>query len=636
MPTATRRGAVIGGAVALALFALLVAHGTPAGLFDEGPYTSDFFDEQAEALLDGRLDVDPAVAGIEGFEVGGRTYLYFGLVPAILRTPVVAVAGDRFDGQLVQISMLLALALALTCTASIVWHARRLSHAGAGRPAEAPLLMGLCVAAVGISSPLLFLTAQPVVYHEAELWGAATTLLAVAVALRWWDTRRPADLALAGGAVAVALHTRASVGAGAAAALGFLGLVGLWQRRWPLRTAPAILLALLIPATSYAVVNHARFERWLSVPWPAQVWSEMSATRQAALAATDDSFFSFAYAPSAAATYLRPDGISVQPLFPWLTFREGATLIGEPTFDKIDRSASLPPTSPALVAAALVGLASLVRARRVPWLVTAVGLGIGLVPTLTISFIAHRYLADFVPLLVVLGAPGVWSVHAWAASRRARAGATIAAIGLVTCGTIVTTALTLQAHSLLMATSADDRRAFIDLQYDVDRTLFDRAPPAVVQRPTVEGTGRRGDIVLLPGCRAVYWSTGSEWAQVEAGPGLGWELRGEVPPGGADLITARGWTLRVERTSSERVRAVYTADGVRRAGPSFPLEVREVLTVEVALDPVNRRVTVLRSDEAILTAWLVGVGGGPEPARGWEVASGDARLCEELRGDLAR
>src|SRR5262245_64774936 len=62
-------------------------------------FASNFFDLQANAFLDGRLWVPDGSLSIEGFVVGGHTYMYFPPFPAIARIPVMLVTHE-FDGRL--------------------------------------------------------------------------------------------------------------------------------------------------------------------------------------------------------------------------------------------------------------------------------------------------------------------------------------------------------------------------------------------------------------------------------------------------------------------------------------------------------------------------------------------------------
>ncbi|MGQ0833100.1 MAG: hypothetical protein ACT4OV_15640, partial [Microthrixaceae bacterium] len=413
LPAPLRYAARRGTVVALVGFGLLLTEASLSGLFRRGPFSSDLFDAQAHALLGGHLDVDPAVAGIEGFVHGGRTQLYFGLVPAILRLPIAALT-DGLDGRLTQISMLLALTVALWASARILWRARVWQRGDRAIGPWEPWIIGGFTAAVGLASPLLFLAARPVVYHETELWGVATTLVAIEMLLRWWDAPSRRSLVIASAAALVALNTRASVGGGAVAALALTAALAVLTCRLPRRSIPALVLAVLVPVMSYAGVNQARFGDPFRVPFREQVLSGFDPARQATLEATGGTLFGLEFAPTALLTYTRPDGVEMQRLFPWITFRESTRVVGDARFDTIDRAASLPVVAPTFVALGAVGLVALVRrGRRAPWLVATFGAALGLTSTLTIAFIANRYLADFVPALLLPATVGAWVVADW-------------------------------------------------------------------------------------------------------------------------------------------------------------------------------------------------------------------------------
>ncbi len=110
-PAALRRlrtAWAIGAVPVVAVYTWLLMVGSWAPL--QRQYFDDFFDHQTRALFDGRWDVPPEVVGFEGFLVDGRTYIYFGPFPSLLRMPVMAVT-DRFDGRLTTLSMMLAMAV---------------------------------------------------------------------------------------------------------------------------------------------------------------------------------------------------------------------------------------------------------------------------------------------------------------------------------------------------------------------------------------------------------------------------------------------------------------------------------------------------------------------------------------------
>lgn len=636
-PPAVRRATRAGSLAALLVFAALVSEGAPSGLLARGPFSSDFFDAQAHALLDGRLDVDPDVAGIEGFVDDGRTYLYFGLVPAILRLPVAALT-EGFDGRLSQVSMLIALAVAMWAASRLLWRAREWRSGPRPLRRREPLVFACFTAAVGLSSPLLFLAARPVVYHETELWGAATTLVSLDALLGWWSAPSRRSLMLASLAAAVAFNTRASVGGGAVAALALTGLLALAVHRVSRRAIPGLALAVLVPLLLYGSVNQARFGHPLSIPFRDQVLSSFDANRQATLDATGGSLFGPEFAPTALVTYLRPDGVDAQRLFPWVTFRESRTAIGDATFDTIDRSASLPVVAPSLLLLAVVGLVSLVRrGRRDPWLTATLGSALGLVSTLTIAFIANRYLADFMPLLVLLAAIGTWATYDWLSRRRGwnRPFAVAGLALLSAAGMTVSVALALQSQRLFILPTADTRNDMVSFQYDLHDLLGGDAPPGVRRASIAGAPGPRGEVVLLDECRGLYWSDGDRWWPLELGGDDGFVLEGRIRTGTTVLLDAGAWRVTADRRGGEVALTFEHDDGTVRRGQ--PVDVAEIddQPLTIAVDRVNSALTVTAEGREILVAWLVELDGGPpRSAVGFTLAPAETPLCDDLAARL--
>ncbi len=637
LPAPIRAAARVGMAVALVVFAILATEGSAAGLLRRGPFTSDFFDAQAHAILDGHLDVDPDVAGIEGFVHDGRTQLYFGLVPALLRLPVAAVT-HRFDGRLTQVSMLAALAVALWAAARLLWRARRWQRGDGSVGRWEPWIVGAWTAAVGLASPLLFLSSRPVVYHETELWGAATTLVALDVLLRWWERPTRAALVLVAVTATVACNTRASVGGGAVAAVALTGALALALRRVPLRTAFGVALAVVVPLLSYAAVNQARFDEPFSVPFHEQVLSGFDPARQATLAATDGTLFGLEFAPTALVTYGRPDGVALQRLFPWVTFRESTPIIGDATFDTVDRSASLPVVAPTFVVVGLVGLGALVRrGRRDPWLPAAGGAASGLASTLTIAFIANRYLSDATPALLLLAAPGTWVVaDVLRASGRWRRRALVTGlVGLTLAGAGVSAALAVQSQRLFILPSAQARHDLVAFQYDLDHRLRGAEPPDVRRAQDPGPPAGRGQVVLLDDCRGLYWSDGQRWWPLELGDDDGLiVISGPIEAPRTVLLDAGSWRLVAHRDASGVALAYEHDDGTVRRGAAVARSVVEGTALSVVVDRVNHELTVRAGDQEVLVGWLVELTGTAQAGPGAQVRPAPTPLCDRLAARL--
>jgi hypothetical protein len=623
----TRRAARTGTAVAVVTFALLATGGRLWRLFDRGPFSSDFYDAQARALSRGHLAVDPAVASIEGFAHGGAIHFYYGIVPALARLPVSAVT-QGLDGRLVLVSLLGGVTVGCLAAARLLQRAR-LALGIELSPAAWSWLTGVFAAAVGISTPLLWLSSRALVYHEAELWGAALAILGFERVVAWWSSRRDVDLAWASGAAALALGTRGSSGMGPAVALGGLAVVLAWRRAW--RPATTVALAASVPVLLYAAVNAARFGTPFSVPFDAQVLNAFSPPRRAALADNGGTLFGLKFVPTGALQYLRPDTVAPRALFPWISWGGRADVVGDVTFDTIDRSASLPVAAPAFVVAWAVGVVAVIR-RRLPasWVAALVAGAAAVGPTLAIAFIAQRYLADFVPGLVVGASVGVPVVAAWAvgSARRVR-WSIVGAAALLLLGLSVNAGLGLLARYVYLLPAGDERRGFVTAQYDLHDALGGGRPPDVVELTQLGAPRADGTVAVLGDCDGLYRSEGTEWVALELRPG---GSRRVVVEGSAvgPVVSGDGWRILLERDGAGR-RLVY--EGTDRI-EGRPLDATGAVTVDVRLLPETATVQADVDGARSLDVFAQPTGGPLEAASGWTERPGEAALCTSLRERL--
>jgi hypothetical protein len=622
-----RRAARIGTAVALVVFVLLATGGQPWHAFDRGPFTSDFYDAQARALSRGHLDVSPDVAGIEGFVVGGRTYFYYGIVPALARVPVSAFT-HALDGRLVLLSMSAALVVGCLAAARLLQRGR--AAVGAAVAARAwPWITGVFAAAVGLSSPLLWLSSRTLIYHEAELWGAALAVLGFERIIVWWESRDGRDLVGASVVAALALSTRGSSGIGPTLALGGLAVILAWDRAW--RPAAAAVAAAAVPVAAYALVNVMRFGTPFQVPFDRQILNDFSASRRAALAANHDTLFGLKFLPSGLLQYLRPDTVTPRALAPWLSWNGRADVIGDVTFDTVDRAASLPVAAPALLVAAIVGAVAIVR-RRLPasWGITLLAAAAAVVPTLSIAFIAQRYLADFVPILVVGACVGVPVVAAWAADLTTRRRVVTAATAvLLAVGLTVNAGLALLARYVYLLPTATERRDFVATQYEIQERVGGGRPPAVVEVAALGPPAADGVVAIVGDCDGLYRSDGSAWVLLEqrAGGSQRAVVRGDTP---GPVVSGDGWQLVLEEGDGGR-RLAYVGP-VRVEGP--PTAGNGPIVVDVSADSTIPTVVVRVDDRPYLVAFLRSAGGSVVAAPGWQSEPAEASLCASLERRL--
>lgn len=636
-----RRAAWFGTAVAVGLFWLLATSGQPWRLFDAGPFTADFYDAQAHALLSGRLDVPADVALIEGFDIDGRTYLYFGLGPAVLRLPIAAVTSAA-DGRLTVLSMLVALAVLGTAAGRLVSRSRRV----AGPDRERPAVVGVFAAGTALATPVLFLASRGAVYHEAELWGAAAALVGLDLLLGWWDAPTPRRLVAVAAAAVFALSCRPTSGLAPLIALGLFVVVLLVRRQW--RVALPAIGAGAVVVASYVLVNFLRFGQLATVPFASQRYSAVDAARQAALAANGGNLFGVSFAPTTLWHYLSPFSLSMdgQRLFPFVGWNGRATVLGGATFDTIDRSSSIWLAAPVACLLALIGIWWIVRHDRTQgWRVLSAAVVLATAGTFTIGFVAHRYLVDLVPALVVAAAPGLWVLVRWADStsvpwRRVVVPFLAAVAALGAFGQV---ALAVQARYLYVLASERDRLSFLEVQYRIDGRLTDGAPGSVVAVTGDLPAPDDGTVAIVGDCVGLYRADGLRWYAVE------WEANGgrrlvltPDEPIRADLgerpvVVAEGdgWRLVAEPVGEVQVAFVYEGLTGNDAAVvrSDPVGGGDIDSVDVIADPATTQLIVRTGSGEPLSLFYVATE-GLSPGPGWTAGPGPAPLCASLSARL--
>ncbi len=134
---------------------------------------SGFHDAQARSLLHGRLDVPPDAIGFEAFNRDGKSYGYFGIGPALLRLPLVALF-PSMDGRWSRLSILAATFLNLLCAYRLVCG---LEEAEQRQSPIHRFIVWLFILCAGLGSTTVFLASRAYAYHEAIAWGGAFALL---------------------------------------------------------------------------------------------------------------------------------------------------------------------------------------------------------------------------------------------------------------------------------------------------------------------------------------------------------------------------------------------------------------------------------------------------------------------------
>lgn len=382
VPAAERRWALGTTLTATALFWLVLCRWRPWDLFARGGFTADFYDVQADAFWKLRLDVPADVAGIEGFLIDGKTYLYYGPLLAVARMPVV-LFGDWTDGRLTRLSMLIA----FVCLCTVAFHLARRVARLVGAPAGASWRPALLIAAVAFS-PALALAGRTSVYHETELWALVlilATFVALADVLREPSAR---PLALAGAAAVATLLTRASIGFGALSALAIVGCWPLWTHQR--RLGVAALATSALGALVHVGINLAKFGAPLDLPADRQVLTLIDPERAAWFDDNGGSFFGLDFLPTTVLQYVRPDAIRFERLLPMVRFGPPAHEFGSP-LESNTPSSSLTASATLLVVMAVIGVVLLVRGRH--WRLAALLAGAAVVALVSWGAVVNTALA---------------------------------------------------------------------------------------------------------------------------------------------------------------------------------------------------------------------------------------------------
>jgi hypothetical protein len=407
-------------------------------------YEDNFYSLQARAMFHGHLWLANGAIGIEAFVHDSRQYTYFGIFPSLIRMPILLLT-SRLDTQLTVPYMLAAWLLTALFVSLLLWRVRLLVRGPVVMGRAEATAYGVLIATTLVGSVFTILASLPYVFAEDLAWSICLTVGSLFALLGLLERPSRGRVVAAGLLILCANLDRLTtgwacvVGAVLVAAWFGLGRGGQENRRW----CVPILAAGLIPLLVGCFVNYLKFGVPFGLPVVDQVWTFQNAYRRKFLAANHNSEEGLAFIPSDALAYLRLDGLRFTSVFPFVTLPAApATAVSGVLFDRRYRTASMPSSMPLLFLLSVWGMVTAFRPRpfgrvaltRIP-LLAAGSAGAAL---LLWGYIAPRYLADFVPFLVLAGAVALADI--WrrleGRTRRLRIG-TLAVIALVALFTIV-------------------------------------------------------------------------------------------------------------------------------------------------------------------------------------------------------
>ncbi|MTA18423.1 MAG: hypothetical protein F2561_03850 [Actinobacteria bacterium] len=632
---AERKCARIGALVGVLFFVMLATWGQPWRMFDKGPFSSDFYDVQARSMVHGHMDIPADVARVEGVVVDGKVQIYFGVGPALIRTPLTGWT-TFFDRRLSILSMSVAAGVLGMATARLLKRARALVI---DAPTGRPWWFGLIAAGSILFTPVFFLASRGMVYHEALIWGCAAAVAGLDLVLRWWRVQTRRHFVEAVALATFAMSCRTTTGLAPALAIGLFGVVLAYRRQWI--KAAIVIVGAVVALLGYVTFNWLRFRSFTTPSFTGQVWTLQNQGRQEFLKANDGSPIGFQFVPTTFSQYFSPIAVGWQRFFPFVNFGSRATPVGDVVFDGIKPTGSIEFGAPVFFVLAIIGSWwTVVRDRSREWSVLALASIAASIPTLMFGNIVHRYLVDFVPAVVILACPAVWVVmrrlQRWNESPRKSVFAAVAVVALL--GALVQTGFALETRAFVLRPDESEARAFVDFQNMIDRQLFDGPPPLLQhvngdELPT-EGISD-GSMVILDNCAGLYRFNGDNWQVLERKPGGGrrFIITGSIGEDPNPILQGSGWTVSARRTPEGVVFVYESTNGRRDESKAVALPEGELTFDAVADQAQISTISLTHEGSTVFTDSVLGASKA-RPSDGWTSTPGSAPLCESLLARL--
>ncbi len=324
----------------------------------------------------------------------------------------------------------------------------------------------------------------------------------------------------------------------------------------------------LVPLLAGCAVNYAKFGVPFGVSNFDQVFTMVNAYRRRFLAANHNSEWGTVFIPTNVLAYLRPDGLRLTSVFPFITLPAvppGA--LSGVLFDRRYRTASLPASSPLLFVLSCWGLVTAFRPKPIGRVALTrfllLAAGIAGAALLIWGYIAPRYLADFVPFLVLASAVAV--VDIW---RRLEGGRRQVRVGTLVVIAAVAV-FTIAANIGLAITPNEEWNStqllhYVEAQKAVSDVTGHPLSSQVVRGNSLPVWGPADQLYVVGDCQALYISNGeyystvpsqqfqrTTWMAVERGHSFQhtFRIRFNSPqaggPGSLALVTAGSSTMTV-------------------------------------------------------------------------------------------
>ncbi len=482
-------------------------------------FEDNFYELQARAMFHGHLWLANGAIGIEAFIHDHRQYTYFGLFPSIIRMPILLVT-SHLDGRLTVFFMMVAWLLTALFTSLLLWRVRILIRGPVAMGRAEATGFGVLIATTLVGSVWTVLASLPYVFAEDLAWSICLTVGSIFCLLGVLEHptrgRVLASLVLILCANLDRLTTgwACVVGAVLIAAWFGLGRGGEENRRWWLPVAAAG----LIPLAVGCYVNYLKFGVPFGLPVVDQVYTLENAYRRKFLASNHNAEEGIAFIPSDALAYLRLDGLRFQSVFPYLSLPAApATAVHGQLFDRRYRTASLPSSMPLLFLLSCWGLVTAFRPRPIGRValtrILLLAAGSAGAALLLWGYIAPRYLADFVPFLVLASAVAMADI--WRRLEGKKRGFRIGAFTVIALVALFTIAANIGIGITPNEEwTTDQVYNFVSVQKALSDITGHPLSANVVRGNSLPPWAPAGQLYVVGDCDGLYISNGESYATV--------------------------------------------------------------------------------------------------------------------------
>jgi hypothetical protein len=487
------------------------------------------YDVQARAILHGHLWLPNGSIGLEAFISGRRTYTYFGLFPSLLRIPILLVT-HSLDGRLTALSIGASWLVTALFASLLLWRIRVVVRGDAPLGWSETVSYGILLASLLVGSVLVYLASQPNIYSEDLAWSVALCCGSLFALLGVVERPSWGRVVTAGVLVLLTNLNRATTGYACVlgtvliAAWFALGRAGQERRRWAL----PVLLAGLVPMAAGCAVDLAKFGLPFGVPASKQlIYKAFEFNR-----INGGRYFSVRFLPSTLQAYLTPGNLRLSTVFPYLTLPDDPTHnIAHTMLFARSPTASVPASMPLLFGAGIWGVVTtfgrhrptVFRSLRILLIVAATSAG----AVMIFGWILERFVADFMPLLVLASLLGM--VDIWQRLDGRRRAARILALVLVGIAALFGFAASL---GIAVTPQLGWTQTQVDHYVQAERTLSDLTGHPlghdVVRGNHFPSSAPMGELFVMDNCKGLYiadkavpnvfYIPSSIWLPVERAP----------------------------------------------------------------------------------------------------------------------